>query len=201
LVFPSTYKYKYELKQGYRLPDPHSIVKIVVCGPTCIGKSTLCSRFIYGHFIEEYDPTIEDGWRKQMKFHDNIIYFDILDCSSTTDYSGMKEMWYRHAQAFILGYSISSKYSFEQIQTQAELECIARVRDVDSINEVPIILVGFKSDLENYREVSFGEGQQLSEKYGIPFIEISSKLDQNVIPLFTMATELCFLHETRTAKI
>lgn len=40
-------------------------VRVVVVGGGGVGKSALCISFIQNHFVEEYDPTIEDSYRKQ----------------------------------------------------------------------------------------------------------------------------------------
>lgn len=40
--------------------------KLVVVGDGGVGKSALTIQFIQNHFVEEYDPTIEDSYRKQV---------------------------------------------------------------------------------------------------------------------------------------
>uniref|UniRef100_A0A8R1I9Q0 Small monomeric GTPase n=1 Tax=Caenorhabditis japonica TaxID=281687 RepID=A0A8R1I9Q0_CAEJA len=39
--------------------------KLVVVGDGGVGKSALTIQLIQNHFVEEYDPTIEDSYRKQ----------------------------------------------------------------------------------------------------------------------------------------
>jgi len=42
------------------------------------------------------------------------------------------------------------------------------------------VIVGNKSDLESYREVSFEDGKAVADKYRIPFYEISLKKDDKI---------------------
>jgi GTPase KRas protein len=51
------------------------------------------------------------------------------------------------------------------------------VKDKD---KVPMIVVGNKCDLENERQVTTGEGQDLARSFGCPFMETSAKSRVNV---------------------
>lgn len=44
-------------------------IPVIVFGAGCVGKSTLTIQFVMNHFIEEYDPTIEDSYLKTMPLH------------------------------------------------------------------------------------------------------------------------------------
>lgn len=41
--------------------------KVVVLGSGGVGKSALTVQFVSGCFIEKYDPTIEDFYRKEIE--------------------------------------------------------------------------------------------------------------------------------------
>ena len=40
--------------------------KMVILGSGGVGKSALCIQYVQGHFVDQYDPTIEDSYRKQV---------------------------------------------------------------------------------------------------------------------------------------
>ena len=51
-----------------RQHSAHSMTeyKLVIVGGGGVGKSALTIQLIQNHFIDEYDPTIEDSYRKQV---------------------------------------------------------------------------------------------------------------------------------------
>ena len=50
------------------------------------------------------------------------------------------------------------------------------------------ILVGNKCDLEDKRDVSKEQGEEMAEHYGVRFLETSAKVSNNVEQAFTMMT-------------
>ena len=44
-----------------------------------VGKSALTIQLIQNHFVDEYDPTIEDSYRKQVVIDGETCLLDILD--------------------------------------------------------------------------------------------------------------------------
>lgn len=41
--------------------------KVVVLGSGGVGKSALTVKFVSGNFVDRYDPTIEDFYRKEIE--------------------------------------------------------------------------------------------------------------------------------------
>ena len=81
----------------------------------------------------------------------------------------------RDCEGFVLIYSITSRPSFEQISVFKDQ--VLRVKDKDRI---PMMLVANKCDLEDKREVSTQEGNDLARAFGASFKEASAKTRVNV---------------------
>jgi hypothetical protein len=54
-------------------------VYVSVLGTGGVGKSALTLRFTRDHFVEDWDPTIEDSYRKTLDVDDSLCTIDILD--------------------------------------------------------------------------------------------------------------------------
>lgn len=147
----------------------------MVVGGGGVGKSCLTIQLIQSHFVDEYDPTIEDSYRKQCVIDDEVALLDVLDTAGQEEYSAMREQYMRTGEGFLLVYSITSRQSFEEILTFQQQ--ILRVKDKDYF---PIIIVGNKCDLDAEREVSRQEGEQLAHQFKCAFIETSAKSRINV---------------------
>ncbi len=158
--------------------------KLVVVGGGGVGKSCLTIQLIQSHFVDEYDPTIEDSYRKQCVIDDEVALLDVLDTAGQEEYSAMREQYMRTGEGFLLVYSITDRQSFEEIMTFQQQ--ILRVKDKDYF---PMIVVGNKCDLDGERQVSTQEGQNLARQFGCKFIETSAKSRINVDNAFTTLYE------------
>jgi len=151
------------------------LYKLVILGEGGVGKSALTIQLTQNHFITEYDPTIENSYRKQVNIDDETCMLDILDTAGQEEYSAMRDQYIRSGQGFIIVYSITSKPSFENLT--AFHDQILRVKDEDSF---PVVILGNKCDLEKDREVSTMEGKSFADSIGAPFYETSAKNRINV---------------------
>lgn len=74
-------------------------------------------QFTQNHFIVEYDPTIEDSYRKQIEVDGEACVIDILDTAGQEEYSAMRDIYMRAGEGFIICYDISRRYSFDSVQS------------------------------------------------------------------------------------
>nr|6PQ3_A Chain A, GTPase KRas [Homo sapiens] len=169
--------------------------KLVVVGAGGVGKSALTIQLIQNHFVDEYDPTIEDSYRKQVVIDGETCLLDILDTAGQEEYildtagqeeySAMRDQYMRTGEGFLCVFAINNTKSFEDIHHYREQ--IKRVKDSE---DVPMVLVGNKCDLPS-RTVDTKQAQDLARSYGIPFIETSAKTRQGVDQAFyTLVREI-----------
>ncbi|XP_051897523.1 GTP-binding protein Rit2-like isoform X2 [Pristis pectinata] len=145
--------------------------KVVMLGAGGVGKSAMTMQFISHRFPDYHDPTIEDAYKTQVRIDDNPAYLDILDTAGQAEFTAMRDQYMRGGEGFIICYSITDRRSFQEAAEFKEL--IYRVRHT---YDIPIVLVGNKTDLEEYRQVSHEEGMALAREYNCPFFETSAAL-------------------------
>eukprot|EP00484_Ammonia_sp_Unknown_P004960 CAMPEP_0197072534 /NCGR_PEP_ID=MMETSP1384-20130603/210147_1 /TAXON_ID=29189 /ORGANISM="Ammonia sp." /LENGTH=197 /DNA_ID=CAMNT_0042511355 /DNA_START=80 /DNA_END=673 /DNA_ORIENTATION=+ len=161
--------------------------KIVVLGGGGVGKSALTIRLVTNNFLEEYDPTIEDSYRKSVVIDEKACLLDILDTAGQEEFSSMQDQWMREGQAFLVVYSITSRTTFDEAIIMREK--ILRCKEEEM---PPIVLVGNKCDLEDQRQVQKAEGDALAKDWGTnsQFFETSAKEKINHEECFYAAVRL-----------
>ncbi|KAE9963963.1 hypothetical protein BLS_008778 [Venturia inaequalis] len=138
------------------------------------------AQFVQNIWIESYDPTIEDSYRKTLEVDGRQVVLEILDTAGTEQFTAMRELYMKTGQGFLLVFSITSLSSLHEL---AELrEQIIRIKD-DPL--IPIVLVGNKCDLEEDRAVSRARAFSVSQSWGnAPYYETSARRRANVDECF-----------------
>ncbi|KAJ3044363.1 hypothetical protein HDV00_002255 [Rhizophlyctis rosea] len=149
--------------------------KIIMVGSGGVGKSALTLQYMYGDFIEEYDPTKADSYRKKVVLDSQECFIDILDTAGQEEYAAIRDNYYRSGEGFLCIFSICEQESF--VHTQEFRDQICRVLDDE---EVPFVLVGNKSDLAQHRKVAPRDGEAKAREWGCSYMETSAKTRQNV---------------------
>eukprot|EP00026_Physarum_polycephalum_P014191 Phypoly_transcript_14680.p1 GENE.Phypoly_transcript_14680~~Phypoly_transcript_14680.p1 ORF type:complete len:196 (+),score=30.30 Phypoly_transcript_14680:197-784(+) len=153
---------------------PHNY-KLVLVGSGGVGKSCLTIQFIAQRFVDEYDPTLEDSYRKQTTVDGEEVILDIYDTAGQEDFSAVRDQYMRTGHGFLCVYSITYSQSFREVSKLHSH--ILKVKDLDY---VPFVLAGNKCDLTEYREVPKADGEALAKKLGCKFLETSAKDRINV---------------------
>eukprot|EP01128_Nolandella_sp_AFSM9_P012233 TRINITY_DN9079_c0_g1_i1.p2 TRINITY_DN9079_c0_g1~~TRINITY_DN9079_c0_g1_i1.p2 ORF type:complete len:195 (-),score=61.11 TRINITY_DN9079_c0_g1_i1:62-646(-) len=153
--------------------------KLVVLGSGGVGKSAITVQFVQGIFVEKYDPTIEDSYRKLVEVDNDQYMLEILDTAGTEQFTAMRDLYMKNGQGFVLAYSIIAQSTFNDLPDLREQ--ILRVKDTD---KVPMVLVGNKCDLADQRVITTQQGEALASKFACKFLEASAKTKVNVEQIF-----------------
>ncbi|KAI0094590.1 small GTPase superfamily [Irpex rosettiformis] len=166
--------------------------RIALLGDGGVGKTALAVQFTLNCYVGEYDPTIEDFYRKQLVVDNRMCYVEVIDTAGQEEYATLRDQWVKEGEGFILAYSIASRATFDRVEVfrQAMLK-VKREKAV-------FMLVGNKCDKQYEREVSREEGAQLARHFGCEFLETSAKTCLNVERLFTHLVRL--LRQSRQAE-
>jgi GTPase KRas protein len=148
--------------------------RICLVGDGGVGKTAVSIQFIQGHFVDEYDPTIECGYRKQISVDGEVCLMDIYETPGSEEYTAMRDLYYRNTEGFIFVYSITNRASLMNLdhlffEIESAREC-----------DFPLVLIGNKCDLVAEREVETHEGRTMANRFGCPFFETSARTAENV---------------------
>ncbi|RLV90920.1 Ras-related protein RSR1 [Spathaspora sp. JA1] len=154
--------------------------KIVVLGAGGVGKSSVTVQFVQGVYVESYDPTIEDSYRKQIEIDGRACDLEILDTAGVAQFTAMRELYIKSGKGFLLVYSVTDENSLKELL--ALREQVLRIKDSDN---VPMVLLGNKCDLEDERVLSIEDGVKVCQDWGlVPFYETSAMYRTNVDEAF-----------------
>ncbi|KAH9599648.1 Small GTPase [Trypanosoma melophagium] len=148
------------------MPD----IPVVVLGGGGVGKSCLTIQYIQGHFVDKYDATIEDVYRKPIDVDDEPAVLTIVDTAGQDAFGAMRDQYLKKGQGFVLVYSITDAESFQQLK-----RIYTQLRRLKGDQSVPCVVVGNKIDEVNYRAVSTEEGSQFAAQANSPFLEVTAK--------------------------
>lgn len=159
---------------------PCPIYKVIVIGSGGVGKSALTLQFMYDEFVEDYEPTKADSYRKKLLLDGYEAQIDILDTAGQEDYAAIRDNYFRSGEAFLCVFSILEEESLNA--TEELREQVLRVKNDDK--SVPFLLVGNKIDLESRRQVSEEMGRERANQWNVSYYETSAKTRQNVDLVF-----------------
>ena len=155
------------------------LFKSIVVGDGGVGKTALTLRFSKGFFTEDYKMTIG------VDFHVKTITIDtvegpirsklqIWDTGGQERFSSIRPMYYRGSLGALLIFDLTNSASFEHLPQWIE-EVRANVK-----TEIPLLLVGNKSDLVDQRAVSLEEINNFTRNFNLYYMETSAKTGEGV---------------------
>src|SRR3990167_2263591 len=149
-------------------------VKIVMVGDTFVGKSSLMERFEIDSCLEKRCLTVGmDFILTSMTVFGIHASVQFWDQAGNERYRSRTRAYYGGAHWIIIMYDVTNSESFANVSTKW-------LEEIDTYKlTTRKLLVGNKTDLETLRTVKREDGQQLANKVGAQFYEISTKTGAN----------------------
>ena len=162
--------------------------KIVIFGDAGTGKTTLTQRFLTNLFVPDSKMTIGVDFEvKSLVVEENKVKLQIWDFGGEERFRFLLPTYVRGAKGGLFMYDITNYSSLAHID-----DWLTVIRkEIKPEDIFPIIVVGGKADLNEYREVTAEDGIKIAKSRGVDgFIESSSKTGDNVEDTFEALTRL-----------
>lgn len=171
VVFRPPYSYDYTFK-------------IILLGEPEVEKTTLAQRCCFDLSNPSIKLTVGiDFYVKTIELHGKTIKLQIWDVGGEERFRFLLSTYCLGANAAMIIYDITNSKTLDHIS-----EWIKIVRK--KANDIPIMLIGNKLGLEEFRELNREDGIKIAKKYDLSsYSEISTKTGQNIEKSFEALTE------------
>ncbi|NXP15672.1 REM1 protein, partial [Thinocorus orbignyianus] len=158
------------------------LYRVVLLGDPGVGKTSLVSLFAgiqERDLLEQYGGVAYERTLSVDGEETTLLVMDIWEPEQRVEDSWRCSQCLQIGNAYVIVYSVTDRSSFESAS-----ELRIQLRRARKTEDIPIILVGNKSDLVRCREVSIEEGSACAAVFDCKFIETSAALQHNVDELF-----------------
>uniref|UniRef100_A0A8C9UYL2 Calcium release activated channel regulator 2A n=1 Tax=Scleropages formosus TaxID=113540 RepID=A0A8C9UYL2_SCLFO len=163
------------------LPDekpasaPDRLFKIVVVGNSGVGKTSLLRRFCDGFFHAGTSATVGiDYIVRTLTVDDTQVVFQLWDTAGQERFRSITKQFFRKADGVVVMYDITAEQSFKAVR-----QWLSSVQE-GAGEDIPVLLLGNKTDRENKREVQRRLGEILAKDCQLEFYECSAFSGYNV---------------------
>jgi small GTP-binding protein len=157
----------------------------MMLGDASVPKTSLTIRYISGFFLEDLKLTIGvDFYSKTTIINGKKVKLQIWDFGGEERFRFLLSQYCKGANAAMFLYDITNPLTLEHLPDWTQI-----IRE--HAGNIPIMLVGSKLDLEEFRAVPREEGIRVAEKYQLSsFVEVSAKTGHNVHNAFQTLAEI-----------
>uniref|UniRef100_A0A665XC85 GTP-binding protein n=1 Tax=Echeneis naucrates TaxID=173247 RepID=A0A665XC85_ECHNA len=158
--------------------DSDCVYRVVLLGDHGVGKTSLAG--IFAGITEKDEHPGEETYERTLTVDGEKTTLVVMDTWESDKPDGFsQDDCLKVGSAYVIVYSVTDRSTFD---SAAELRItLRRARQAENL---PIILVGNKSDLVRSREVAVEEGRECAVVFDCKFIETSASLQHNVAELF-----------------
>ncbi|CAF1189726.1 unnamed protein product [Adineta ricciae] len=157
-------------------------LKFLAIGDSGVGKTCLLNRYVEGNFNEKLAPTVGIDIRDKSLSYKSTetnkifnIHLQLWDTAGQERFRSLTSSFFRDAMGFLLVFDLTSEASFINVRNWiTEIQSNAYSENVD------MVLVGNKSDLNEQRIISKARALEFATQYQVDYIETSALNNINV---------------------
>ncbi|XP_015230178.1 PREDICTED: ras and EF-hand domain-containing protein homolog isoform X1 [Cyprinodon variegatus] len=154
---------------------PDRLFKVVLVGNSSVGKTSLLQRFCDDRFHPGTFATVGiDYTVKTITVDNSQVALQMWDTAGQERYRSITKQFFRKADGVIVMYDITAEQSFTAVR-----QWLASVKEGTG-EDIPIMLLGNKTDKESEREVQKEMGERLAKDCQMAFFECSACSGYNV---------------------
>jgi small GTP-binding protein len=164
-------------------------VKILILGPANSGKHLLCSKYTRG-FKRGFAKTIgvDICVRDFCRPDGELITFACWNFAPDKRFEYYWPKLFRGASGALVLFDITNRASYEEAKSLV-------IKIHQNVNNIPIILIGNKIDLNHLREVNHDEAFKFAEEERlISYVEASIKDDINILESLELLNKVIYIH-------
>ncbi|MFW9873313.1 MAG: Rab family GTPase [Candidatus Thorarchaeota archaeon] len=162
--------------------------KVIIVGPSAVGKTSLLNRFVNNEFALKYKLTIGvDFLTKTVEYQPSkFVKLHIWDIGGQERFKFLHRSFYEGASGALITFDLTRQHTFSSMKTWlSELRSIMK-------NEIPKVIIGNKTDLipDIGQIIDKSVVEQYAKKQDCSYIETSAKTGENVKQAFLELTQL-----------
>ncbi|NXA38229.1 RAB44 protein, partial [Eudromia elegans] len=136
---------------------PDHLFKVILVGNSSVGKTSFLRRFCEDRFFPGTAATVGVDYSVKTVTVDNSqVTLQLWDTAGQERYRSITKQFFRKADGVIVMYDITAKDTFTDVK-----QWLVSIEEAAEEN-VPVLLLGNKTDNEKEREVPNGMGEHLA---------------------------------------
>ncbi|XP_063723629.1 ras-related protein Rab-27A-like [Symsagittifera roscoffensis] len=165
--------------------DYDFLIKFLALGDSGVGKTCFLYQYTDKQFSSKFISTVGIDFRERritFKPTDQPpsvkpyrIHLQLWDTAGQERFRSLTTAFFRDAMGFILLFDMTNEASFMNVRNWiSQLQMHAYCENPD------IVLCANKEDISDIRKISYEQGKDMANKFGLPYFETSAKTGVNV---------------------
>ena len=157
-------------------------VRILIIGGASVGKTAIVQKYLTNIFQKEYKMTMAGEIHvKNLKFEESELDLIINDTPGEIRFKVARDSAYPGARGALLVFDLTRLPTFNPTVRDRLKELWIGAKE-----RVPVIIVGNKRDLINFRSIRKNEIEEFCRQIPCPYVEVSAKTGEGIEDAFKL---------------